>query len=289
MSTWLTPLARWYFSRFPLDKGKWSMWRRFMRHPAYRRFQPGAHETAYGFRMWLDPSENIDRFIFYWGAWEPDEAWLIYRLLRQGDVFVDVGANEGFHTLVGSSRVGPSGQVVAFEPVPPTIERLHRNIQLNGLQNIAVVEAACVEAPREIKLSRQANERSSGVYSMRSEGAESWSVAGVRMDDALRPFRRKVRLVKMDIEGAELLALQGFTDCLRQADAPLLLCEVTDSFLKTMGESARGLYAFMAGFGYRPYRLQRRVLLPVDVGWAADQFQLNVLFAKDGSVDDLLV
>ena len=289
MSTWAVPLARWYFSRFPFDKGKWTMWRRFVHRPAYRCLQGGAYETAYGFRMWLDPSEPIDRFIYFWGAWEPDEAWLIDRLLREGDVFVDVGANEGFHTLVGSTRVGPTGQVVAFEPVPPTIQRLHRNIELNGLQNIAVVEAACVESPREIRLSRQANEQSSGVYSMRSAGAECWPVAGVRMDDALRSLHRTVRLVKMDIEGAELLALRGFTDHLRQPDAPLLLCEVTDSFLKTMGASARALYAFMADFGYRPYRLQRRKLLPVDVAWAADQFQLNVLFAKGGDVDNLLV
>lgn len=288
MNTWAVPLARWYFSTFALGKGKWTLWRRFVHQPAYRSFAEGAHDTAYGFRMWLDPTEPIDRFIYFWGAWEPDEAWLIHRLLREGDVFVDVGANEGFHALVGSYGVGPGGRVIAFEPVPPTVQRLRRNIQLNGLQNIEVIEAACVERPTEIRLSRRASDQSSGVYSMRTEDGESWSVSGVPMDDAMRPIQSTVRLVKMDIEGAEMLALRGFTDHLARADAPLVLCEVTDSFLRAMGESAQALYDFMSGFGYQPYRLRGRKLSPLHIEWATRQFQLNVLFVKGLNAGELL-
>lgn len=280
MNTWLVPVARWYFSHFSPGKGKWTLWRRFVRHPAYRSFAEGVYETAYGFRMVLDPKENIDRFIYFWGAWEPDEAWLIHRLLREGDAFVDVGANEGFHSLVGSRRVGPSGRVIAFEPVPPTIQRLRRNIRLNDLENIEVIAVACVDAPTEIRLSRSSWEQSSGVYSIREQDGESWTVTGVRMDDVLRPFQGAVRLVKMDIEGAELLALRGFTNHLDRVDAPLVLCEVTDSFLKAMGASAQALYDFMLGFGYQPYCLRGRKLFPLDLSWATRQFQMNVLFVK---------
>lgn len=289
MNAWTIPLARWYFTHCALGKGKWTMWRRFVRRPAYRAFAAGSQQTAYGFQMWLEPTEPIDRFIYFWGAWEPDEAWLIDHLLRPGDVFVDVGANEGFHTLVGSCRVGPTGQVVAFEPVPPTVERLQRNLELNDVHNVEVVAAACVESPTKIRLARRTEEQSSGVYSMRTQGtADSWLVDGRRMDDALAHLTAPIRLVKMDIEGAEMLALRGFTGHLARSDAPLVLCEVTDSFLRAMGASAHGLYEFMAGFGYRPYRLQGRELVALDVADASRQFQLNVLFTKSSDAATLL-
>lgn len=288
MNNWAVSLARWYFSSFPLDKGKWSLWRRFIHRPAYRAFAEGTHRTAYGFQMWLEPSENIDRFIYFWGAWEPDEAWLIDRLLRAGDVFVDVGANEGFHTLVGSLRVGAKGMVIAFEPVPPTIQRLRRNLQLNDRRNVEVIEAACVAAPTEIKLSRRTSEKSSGVFSMRHQDGESWTAQGVSMDDALMPVQKPIRLVKMDIEGAEMLALRGFTNHLTRPDSPLVLCEVTDGFLKAMDASAKVLYEFMSSFGYRPYLLHGHKLRPLDVEWAVQQFQLNVLFVKGPDITGLL-
>lgn len=289
MNSWTVPLARWYFTRFPIGKGKWTAWRRYVRSASYRALPAGVSETTYGFRLWLDSAEPIDRFIYFWGAWEPDEAWLIDRLLRPGDVFVDVGANEGFHTLVGSCRVGATGRVVAFEPVPPTLDRLQRNIQLNDVHNVEVIAAACVEFPTQIRLARRTDEKSSGVYSMRTqEGADSWLAEGRRMDDALADLQTPIRLVKMDIEGAELLALKGFTEHLARSDAPLVLCEVTDSFLRAMGSNARSLYEFMAGFGYRPYRLQGRKLVPLDVDDASRQFRLNVLFVKGSDATNLL-
>lgn len=282
MIAWTVRLARWYFSRVPLEKGKWSAWRWFISSTAYTSFAPGVYKTAYGFPIHLDPSENIDRFIYFWGAWEPDEAWLIDRLLRPGDIFVDVGANEGFHTLVASRRVGPTGRVVAFEPVPPTIERLKRNLQLNHVQNVDLIAAACTEeGPTPVKLARRTDEKSSSVYSMRTpDTGDSWLVDGLRMDDALGHLQGRVRLVKIDIEGAEMLALRGFSEHIARNDAPAVLCEVTETFLKAMGSSALELYGFMSSFGYQPYRLRGRRLTLLSTEEAKRQFQLNVLFAK---------
>jgi len=84
------------------------------------------------------------------------------------------------------------------------------------------------------------------------------------------------------VEGAELLALRGFGDRLRGETAPTVICEVTDSFLKQLGSSARELYAYMELQGYKfIYDCHNRRLSRLDVRREPDSlFQRNVLFAK---------
>jgi len=105
-------LAKAYFADFPMDTGKWRAWRSFQRTPSYQGFAPGVYATRYGFAMRLDPREQIDRFIYFWKCWEPNESRLIASQLRAGDVFVDVGANDGYFSFLASGLVGATGVVV---------------------------------------------------------------------------------------------------------------------------------------------------------------------------------
>jgi hypothetical protein len=148
----ISTVAKFYFRYFPAEKGKWHLWERFRQTKAYSTFAPGAYRTRYGFSMNLVPDQQIDRFIYFWGCWEPNETWVVRKILRPNDIFVDVGANDGYFSLLASSLVGPSGQVVALEPIPSTAGELRANILLNGFTNIAIVESAASDVAGNVRL-----------------------------------------------------------------------------------------------------------------------------------------
>ena len=66
----------------------------------------------------------------------------IVSVLKEGDVFVDVGANIGYYTILGSKLVGSKGLVIAVEPVPDTVKILRFNLRLNDIKNVLVIDKA---------------------------------------------------------------------------------------------------------------------------------------------------
>src|SRR4029079_13353817 len=94
--------------------------------------------TRDGFRIWADRGGWVVRYIDARGRYEENTVALMTRLLKPGDCFVDVGANIGYLTLVGARLVGPTGTVIAFEPLSKARRWLERNVALNNGSQIAV-------------------------------------------------------------------------------------------------------------------------------------------------------
>jgi FkbM family methyltransferase len=275
----LDQIARWYFSSFPVERGKWKLWRRFL---PYRRRGPGVVEcpAGRGLRMRVRLDDYIGNFIYYWGCWEPDESWVLRALLRPGDVFVDVGANVGYFSLLAASIVGPTGGVIAFEPTPSTLEVLRQNVALNGLKNVQIRGEAVLDRECTVTIS-QPHDANTGANSIRPQQGHtpSWQVPAVRLESAL-PADMTVRLLKVDVEGADLHVLRGFEQRLREVNAPLVMCEVADAFLREMGGSSNELMSFMACLGYRAYFCTRGRLTPTTPEAVARIDSPNVVFSK---------
>jgi hypothetical protein len=76
-------------------------------------------KTYFGAFMHCDLSDLTQSYIFHFGVWEPEISHLVSRILRPDDVFVDIAANVGYDSLLGSSLVGPQGRVISIEPRQP--------------------------------------------------------------------------------------------------------------------------------------------------------------------------
>jgi FkbM family methyltransferase len=98
--------------------------------------------TIHGARLRGDQRWVMPRRIYWFGVWEPLLSAWIERRLHPGDVFVDVGANMGYTSLLAARAVGPGGAVVAFEPAPETFAKLTGNLALNPSANVRAVQAA---------------------------------------------------------------------------------------------------------------------------------------------------
>ena len=165
--------------------------------------------TRDGFRIWADPGEWVGQYIYATERYEEDTVALMTRLLKPGDCFVDVGANIGYLTLVGASLVGPTGSVIAFEPLSRARTSLVRNVALNKAVQVAVHgDAVCDRTGTVVfNIGPDHHTRTSSLLPT-TESQGQTVVPCTRLDDVLRETDR-VRLLKIDVEGAEHLVLEG--------------------------------------------------------------------------------
>ena len=185
-------------------------------------------------RRWLTGSGPEDglalirlhRFVFYMEAeesgegllfdsYEPATTFVFERLVAPGDLVIDVGAHWGYFTLLAATLCGETGRVVAFEPHPRNLSILYKNLHANHLHNVDVVPKAVsdVEGPAKLHLSRASSGNSlisvpPGAELSAGDGG-CLTVETVTLDGFFAPPCRKPALIKIDIEGAELVALDG--------------------------------------------------------------------------------
>lgn len=155
------------FFRLPYIRGKTRM------ENALRRWcwEPESVTVRGGLKMALDPAEWTQLQLLKRDWIEPLTIALYERLLKPGDVFVDVGAHVGFHSLAGARAVGPSGSVIAVEPQPANAMRLLINARLNGFEQIRTIIAAAGTTAGHAWLHDQpSNDRS--VLSLGPDGAK---------------------------------------------------------------------------------------------------------------------
>ena len=218
-----------------------------------------------GLRVRIYSHDVIGKCVYQHGVFEPAEARLVTRFLKPGMVFFDVGANFGQYTVLAAERVGATGRVHSFEPSARMYGELCFNVTLNDLQERCLLNnLALSDKEGSARLSRY--EAGAEVYgslgtqhraTSRIEGYEE--VVTTTLDAYVAQHQiDHVDLIKMDIEGAELLALRGGERLLCRADAPAIVLEMADVNAKGFAYSALDAWDYLESFGYRLYSFQNR-------------------------------
>lgn len=217
---------------------------------------------AYGFlkqkrvgdyKLRLDPGDPNDLH-YYFQKVGAGYSFLMERLLMPGDCVIDVGANVGYFSAVCAQRVGFEGKVHAIEASPFLFERLR--------QCVAEV------AGGPIRVYHSAVWRSSGAVSFNVASNSGWSalrenatfetlatvqVPAITLDDfVLREDIQRVRVLKLDIEGAETDALMGAPTLLKSGIVDYIMVEAEPNRLKAFGHTGQDLAYLLEQNGYRP-------------------------------------
>jgi FkbM family methyltransferase len=197
-------------------------------------------------------SDLIERYLFVFGSWEPSLAAFLRSHLRPGDVFVDVGANVGYFSLLAARAVGSSGQVVAFEPLPTTVAKLRANVDANGLENVTVLPVVASDVAGEVEMfsGPSTNLGKSGtapVANGRAAGVVRKVVAAEAIATELWP---RIRAIKVDVEGDEARVVRGLRPLLEELPAGAsVIVEVAPDRLRERGEGADGILDTMTAAG----------------------------------------
>ena len=158
------------------------------------------------------------------GAYEPQVMGFLARLVRPSDVCVDIGANIGVLTLL-LSRLASEGQVFAFEPGDASFTYLQKNIADNGAANVVVEKLGVYDVTDTLTLQVEAS-HPGGAYLAKTDAHEvtSESVSVTRLDDwACAHALARIDVIKLDIEGAEVRALDGAHDVLTKFRPALIV------------------------------------------------------------------
>jgi len=156
------------------------------------------------------------------GASEPDLQGALKERIRAGDVVYDVGANVGFFALLAARLATPTGHVYAFEPVAANVRALQRNLDLNNIRHAEVVQTAVSNSCGTVRMSLGRNQATGHLAEV---GDDLVSVQATTIDAFVAAGYRPPNLVKIDVEGAEDLVLEGMRDTLRNYRS-VILCEL---------------------------------------------------------------
>jgi FkbM family methyltransferase len=180
---------------------------------------------------------------------EAFEAKLVEKYCRPGMQVVDVGANIGFYTLIFSRLVGETGHVWAFEPAPGNAEILRKNIAVNRFSNISIVEAGVSNTTEDGNLyisdSHQGDHRT-----FSQEDRDTLSIKLYALDDYFQS-KQRIDLIKLDIQGAEGLALMGMRRILANNPGLIILMEFWPDMLLKLGLSPKEMLQDLLNLGYR--------------------------------------
>ncbi len=197
---------------------------------------------------------NGYRTLFLHGRMDDNELTVWEQLLRPGDAVVDCGANYGWWTLVSSRLVGPRGSVFAFEANPPTAERLEHNVRASECANVHIHKVA-VAAEQGIAFIHTAKQNPiAGHASLHPHDGWDWEeptpVEQVTVDGvAFQEQWPVIRLIKLDIEGAELSALRGMKQLIRR-DRPYVTVEWNVSAAGGFGYHPKAIIEYLSALGY---------------------------------------
>jgi FkbM family methyltransferase len=177
------------------------------------------------------------------------DEWCHNYVPRPGDVVIDVGAGIGEETVLFSRLVGLGGRVISIEAHPTTCESLRRTVSRNGLSNVTVVHCAVSDAPGTVTIGDSPAHHLNSIM----VAQEGIAVPARTLDDVVRSCGvSRVDFLKMNIEGAERLAIKGMADVIRNTRFTCIACHdfVADRTGDDATRSRADVTAFLVGNGY---------------------------------------
>ena len=199
-------------------------------------------------------AHTLDRhlalWLWKWGWLEAAGLACIGNYCHRGTRAVDIGANVGVYTLELARRIGSAGRIWAFEPDPGNAGSLRRNVELNRLQNVEVVEKAVGASTEEGSL--YLDETHHGDHRIFESGHADRRIPTdiVALDDFFEPGNPP-DLVKIDVQGAEQLVLAGMRRILDSRNGLTLFLELSVGDPVPSGCSAEHVVETLESFGYR--------------------------------------
>lgn len=222
--------------------------------PTWQRFVPSFYYPYRfrGGRIFWDVTESRMMIERIFGTYEPNTYDAIATFLHPGQTFIDVGANKGDFSLYAASLVGKHGRVIAVEPDADNCRWIKRSVALNKYRQVLLREAALSERTGEALLYRG---QKSGWHSLmpglpgRDRGTVRVQTLSLDQLVAELGLHGRVAMIKVDVEGAEMMVLRGAIETLRRQPQPVIAMDIHPY----LGVDPEEVCRFLEGLGYVLY------------------------------------
>ena len=237
----------------------WQTYKRILKNPRVLDF--------HGLKFLAFPDSSAASSVVYFNCLpDYDEMQFIKRKLKPGDNFIDIGANIGIYSLLAASLVGDSGSVHAFEANPAMANKLKQQINYNKLSNIHLYNLAVADQNGKMQFVLTKDDCTAHITNEDSYNKDLITVNTVTLDQCLP--QKKFAMGKMDIEGAEILALKGAENLLQAANPSIWQLELA-GYTKRHGYRSDQVLEYLNEFDYRcaVYNSTAQKLEYIDKPW----------------------
>ena len=269
-----------------LRKTMYFLWRLratfYLDFPFPCRLPFGSWYLAYG--------DGMGFMFFFHRPYEENEWRFMQNFLKPGMTFFDVGANQGFYTLLAAKKVQKEGMVFSFEPVPSQMKKLRKNIKINGFGNVKIEGLALGSESgfAALHISLNGDEAMSSLrepYMDASSKREAIQVPVLTLDEyVLKNKIQSVDFIKVDVEGGELGVLQRAINIIKNY-RPIFMCEVQDIRTQQWGYSSKEICRFLESYSYKWFQaLQNGLIGRFQVSKAKDEKGQNLIAIPEEKV-----
>lgn len=222
-----------------------------------KRIMPKETLIEEGILLELDQSDPVASGAIALAVYERYETELFRSKIKPNMTIVDIGANLGYYTAIASGRAGEQGKVIAFEPEPNFFKLLSRNISRNNMKNVKLFEMAIADknGEAELFLSKENKGHNSLIHS--DELKTSTRIKMTTLDEFLSSQKiTKADIIKMDIEGAEILAIEGMENTLIK-HTPLLFLEFSPHSIIKLNRNPIDFLSILHKIGYSIFEIDK--------------------------------
>jgi FkbM family methyltransferase len=202
--------------------------------------------------MKLDIKEGIQRQMFL-GCYEPTQTNWFKTCVKNGDVFIDVGANFGYYTSLGASIVGEKGRVFAFEPSPVANIVIENMIADSNINNVVLIKSAVGDTNGAVDLYMPNTEYLHSPSIMQSDIDFTPIQISVVTLDNFEPFKGidEIKLIKIDVEGYEPNVLDGMDNLIKEKRVKNIFCEFNSWWLERNSITSKQLLERFLDYRYK--------------------------------------
>ncbi len=212
----------------------------------------------------VNTASYLEWSMFFYGSYEPFIEKIIKRLVRPGNVCIDVGANIGIHTLTMAKSTGANGHVIAFEPHPQVYKKLKDNIALNAYSWVHVEPCALSFEQGVVTLygfnGKDSNEGTSSLQAIHEDKQHMFEVTTTTLDDYVASKKlSSVDFIKIDVEGHEQEVIDGAHKSIERF-RPSIIFEHCRSHPK----QTTFILNILSSYAYRFYQVYYQHLVPLN-------------------------
>jgi FkbM family methyltransferase len=219
--------------------------------------------------MRVDINSYMGGSIYWVGFHHVSELLFLKTILKKEMTFVDIGANQGEFSLFAASIL-KEGKVIAFEPVSYQLSLLIDNVKLNEFENIEINNYGLLNKSTSLGAFTSdessidgGNEGLSSLYKSSSRNQFEEIIDLKVFDEEYFEKLNRLDIVKIDIEGAELFALQGMEKSISKF-RPLIILEMNAETFSNAGYKMSDVFEFLNKYSYKPFRISRGILKELD-------------------------
>jgi len=199
----------------------------------------------------------LDEIQFLITGYDVEKREMLKKIVKEGDVIVDLGAHIGYFTTLFAKLVGKTGKVYAFEPEESNFKLLEKNKKINGYDNIILEKKAVSSETGKTKIYSWQGSRYYRTYGEKSNIV--CEVEKVKLDDYFKHYNGKINIIKINVVGSEGAAIQGMTELLKNNPNIKLFIEYSPKRIKEMGGDPIDCLNILDRLGFKIWLIKEKL------------------------------